>query len=366
MNVPLLRLVAVGEFSAWARQFFNSFEENELVELTLEPSVDAFCGAPNLNNKPSVVVIENNSVSRTNIQTILKSGKPLYMVWMGKSFTKEDLSFALESRIYFVLESAKADEKLTIQNLKKLSGLVETDNQFEQILRAMKSILLQTEAEFPDIPMMTELRTAVKRLEGLRFKNEFNHREVATSGEGSDIPFHKTQTLDDVFETIHELERTGVLWVRGENSQEEGKIEFLQGKPTYASAGGCEGVKAILRMFLWDKPRFLFNRRDPRETSVAENMEVDIPRLVKNGLRGKERFEAIRKEVPLPGFKIEVNSGALNEQTALDANDFSTLSSVVEFGSVQAMLNFNPLPDIEIYESLINLRKSNMIRRVSE
>lgn len=363
MTVPLLRLVAVGEFSTWARQFFNSFEENELVELTLEPSVETFCSSSSVINKPVVVVVENNSESRNNIQTITKSGRPVYLVWMGKSFTKEDLSFALESRIYFVLESGKSDENLTIQNLKKLSSLVETDNQFEQILRAMKSILLQTEAEFPDIPMMAELRTAVKRLEGLRQKNEFNHKETAASGENSDIPFHKTQTLDDVFVTLNELERTGVLWVRGGNPEEEGKIEFLQGKPIHASAGGCEGVKAILRMFLWDKPRFLFNRRDPRETSVAETMDVDIPRLVKMGLRGKERFEVIRKEIPLPGFKIEVKPGALSEETALTPNDFSTLSSVVEFGVVQAMLNFNPLPDIEIYESLISLRKSNLILR---
>lgn len=365
MKVPLLRTVAVGEFSPWARQLFTSLSEKEIVEVTMEPDFVLFSKALAASVKPTVVFLENNSESKKTIEKLCESGKPIYLIWLAKSFSKEDLSLALENRFYTVIEAIKYDEKSTILNLKRLSQLVDSSNHFNQILRAMKSILLQTEAEFPDLPMVGELRNAVKRLEGQGLLNEFNHLKTNQTGENAEALFHKAQTLGEALMTIHDLERTGVLWIRGKGSDEEGKIDFFQGKVNQAVAGGCEGTKAIYRMFLWDQPRFLFNRKDPREVEVTHHLQSDINHLVKMGNFYKEKFEKIRSNIPLPGFKLEVVPGAVNNDTMIESNDFSVLSSVIEFGTVGNLVDFNDLPDVEVYESLVNLKRNNMIRRAS-
>lgn len=365
MKVPLLRIVAVGEFSTWARQFFQTFEQQDIITVTHETNADIFCKLLGPTDSPSVVFIDNNPDSKTNFKKISSTQKPIYIVWIGKTFTKDDLIFALESRIYAVIESVKIDEKKITHMFQTLSQLVATDQQTQQLIRAMKSILLQTEAEFPNIPMVDELRNAVKKLQNQSLKNEFNHLHAMEKKEGSDIPFHKAQTLEEALVIINELQRTGVLWIRGNQNEQEGKIEFLQGKITQAHAGSSQNTKAILRMFLWDSPILLFNRRDPSETGVLQSLEVDIYQLVKTGSLLKARFEAIRNEIPGEEIFLEINPGVIGKDTALSTNDFSILASVAEFGRVGTLVDFNDLSDVEIYESLINLRRSNMIRKMS-
>ena len=363
MKVPLLKVVAVGDFEPWGKQFIASMHEKEIIEVKSEANIEVFCGTVIPNNYPSVVFIENNSDSRKNIQKICSLERPVYIVWLSKQFSKEDFQFAFEQRIYWLFEATKIDEKDIITRLQNLSRLVESDGQFQQILRAMKSILLQTEAEFPEIPMVSELRKAVKKLESHSMKNELNHLGFHKMGEVSENLFHKNQTLGEALVTINELERTGVMWVRGSQPEQEGKIEFLQGKITMASAGSCEGIKAIYRMFLWDKPTLLFYRKDPSESTLVEHIDMDISQLSKMGELHRLKFDKIRNELPPPNLKLEINPDMVDKDTALSRSDFSVLSSVVEFGTVSTVVDFNNLPDVEIYESLIALRKSNLIHK---
>jgi Domain of unknown function (DUF4388) len=365
MKVPLLRAVALGEFSPWAQQAISSFEENEILEITLEPSVENFCQSLVPQTKPLTVFLENQPKSRENMLQIFSTGIPIYLIWIGKNFTKEDLSFALERRVYSIFEAAQLDQEKWIQNLRALAQRVDNADQQNQLLRAMKSILLQTEADFPDIPMVTELRHAVKKLDNLKLENELAYHAAPDQSEGKEAILSKSQTFGEAIVTISELERTGVLWIRGSLPEQEGRIEFFQGKMIEAASSGSHGVKAILRMFLWDKHRFIFNRRDTSEASSIQSLEIDVNQLAKMGTIAKEKYERIRQETPSLSLRLEINPGAVNKDTAIVSNDFSTLSSVIEVGRVDMVLDSNPLPDIEIYESLINLRRNNLIRRAS-
>ena len=46
---------------------------------------------------------------------------------------------------------------------------------------------------------------------------------------------------------------------------------------------------------------------------------------------------------------------------SLSPDEFSTLASVVEFGHISQVLDYNPLPDVILYESLIQLRRQKMV-----
>ena len=194
-------------------------------------------------------------------------------------------------------------------------------------------------------------------------KNEFSStEEPKATKEGSHVPFYKTQNFGDALMTVHDLERTGVLWARGPVPEQEAKIEFLQGKIISAVTGDTTGLKAIYRVFLWDSPRFLFYRKDPNEAVLVEQLDASMRHLVKQGEMLRDRYEKIRKELPPDSIRLEIDSHALHKDTALAFVDFSTLASTVEFGVVAHILDYNPLPDVDIYESLIRLRKHKIVR----
>jgi hypothetical protein len=46
----------------------------------------------------------------------------------------------------------------------------------------------------------------------------------------------------------------------------------------------------------------------------------------------------------------------------LSSEDFSALSSIVEFGRVGLVLNYNAAFDVHLYESLIRLKKNKLIK----
>lgn len=363
MKVPVLRIVAVGEISPWGRQYLTALQEQDLIELSLEPNVPRFCKSIVPTAKPAVIFVENHPESRASIQSLRHCGRSLYIVWFGRAFTKEDFAYALDQRVYCVFENTRPDEKVVVEKLGQLSLNTESDFHFEQLIRAMKSIVVQAETDEVNLPILHEIKAAISKLESHGIRNEFNSLLDSPKGEqASHLPFHKTQDFGDALTTVHDLERTGVLWVKGASDNQEAKIEFLQGKIIAAVAGHTNGLKAIFRMFLWDTPRFLFNRKDAEDSVVVDHLEISIRHLVQQGEMLRERYERIRREIPPESIDLQMESQALHGDTSLPENDFSTLASIVEFENVSRILDFNQLPDVDIYESLIRLRKAKLIR----
>src|SRR5206468_806071 len=106
-------------------------------------------------------------------------------------------------------------------------------------------------------PLLHEFKTALGKVERAgTMSNEFLSAALdGGHGDKETLPFARSQDIGDALFTVHDLERTGALWIRGNLAGQEGKVEFLQGKLVAATAGGVHGVKAIFRMFLWDEPR---------------------------------------------------------------------------------------------------------------
>lgn len=361
MKVPHCRIVSVGEITSWAKQFLNGLQKENIAEVTFETNVARFCGtiAP-----PTIVFIENAPDMKQAIQKLRQSGRPLIIVWFGKLFAKEDMTFAHENRVYWVLESPRADDKRVLEGLRRVARAAETALQFGQHLHSLKAILLQGEGDSAISPLLHEFKTALGKLEraGL-MSNEFLSAVVDMGqGDKENLPFHRSQDIGDALFTVHDLERTGALWIRGSLPGQEGKVEFLQGKLVAASAGGVHGVKAIFRMFLWDEPRFLFTRIDPSDYVFEDHLNVSLKYMCVEGQDLRQRYQKIRRDLPPPDLKIELDPNALHMGTQLQPEEFSTLASIVEFGNVSQVVDFNSLPDVAIYEALIRLRKSNMIR----
>ncbi len=357
---PVSRIMVVGDLTLWGRQFLGGLKATG-VEISHEPSVQKFAETQP-PPQPQVVFLENLPESRANVAKLRLLTRRLYWFWFGRNFTKDDAVFAMENRAYHLLENLRPDDKRISEIFLKLAANMETDFQFERVARGMKGVLIQGETEVPKA-ILNEIKTGVSKLERLGLVNEFNgaSTETIVASDGK-LPFHKSQSLGDALLTIESLERTGVLWIKGSIRGEEGKVEFLQGKVISAKSGDVHALKAIYRMFLWDDLRFLFTRRDASESAMEDHLNVSLAHVCTEGESLKARFEAVRRELPPPDLRLELQPSALHTGTTLDFTEFSTLASIVEFRKVADVLDYNALPDVPLYESLIKLRRQNIIR----
>jgi len=360
--VPCCRVISVGEVSNWASQFLSALKASNLIEVGAEPAVENFVRTPNSANQVAIAFVENSPDSRRWIQAIREGGRRCFIVWYGRGFTKEDLHFAIEHRVYRVFENARADDKALEGEIRKLAAAVDQQRETEQILQSIKSTLLEAQTDGKS-PLIEEIKSAVSKMEAGVAGNEFQAKpDHPSTHVESRIPFYKEQEFGDALATVHDLERTGLLAVRGPLPGQEGRVEFLQGKIVGAVAGQVRGLKAIYRMFLWDTPKYVFSKVNPDDMDVEEHLNLNMKFIRSEGYALRTRFNAIRRELPPGELKLELEPNALHGGVKLPPDDFSTLSSVVEFGNVGRVLDFNELPDVAIYESLIRLKRNQMIR----
>lgn len=365
MEAALSEVIALGEFSAWAKQLLNQWQTEDLIRLSFESSIPRFCST-HFSGEVSVALLENNSSAKLSIGQIRSSGKNVLILWLGQHFSKEDLEFALEQRVYATLENPASFDKKTERVFSKCAALSEQANQKKQLLRNLKILLVPTEADGHNSEFINELKTGLSKLERTDRGNElFATESVTDSEEGSSVPLAQSISLGDTLLTISDFERTGTLWVKGRGPGEEGKIDFIQGKISYAEAGAVQQLKAIYRMFLWESPRFLFNRKKVEFREAHDIIPTEMSLLVQEGEQHAKRFELLKKEAPPPHLKLALEAESIKPSTHLSPINFHTLIKVVEFSHVTDVLDYSQSWDIDLYEGLIQLRKMGHIKVVA-
>lgn len=369
MKVPCCKAYCVGEVTAWGKQFLGELQSQNVIEAAFQ-SPQEFLDSSATPISPILVLVENTPESKKTLTKLRSSGHPLFWIWYGRAFSKEDYAFALENRAYAVFEHARAENKPLIETLGRVAEHVEAGDQYDQIVHSLKSLLLQSEEDEATRQLVSEIKTAVTKLDGCRARNELAGQSKPVQNDATPpVPtgdpgtlFHRTQDFSDALNTVHDLERTGALFIRGDLPGMEGRVEFIQGKIVSASAGDARGMKAIYRMFLWDKPRFLFTRKNAQDCFVEEVVSLSMKHLCQEGEELKRRFERVRREIPPSELILELEPSSLHPGSKLPLEDFSTLASVVEFGKISQVIDNNQLPDVSLFESLIRLKKQNMIR----
>ena len=363
MSSQKSRVIVLGEITHWGHQFAQNLQNGHVFDFVFETSTDKFLESTQVGH-PQIVMIENLAGCRSLVGKIRAAGRRVYMIWIGRSFSKEDLNFALENRIYAVFEDARSDDPKVHNGLKGALDNVNNSVQFDQILRSLKSLLVQHESD-ADKPFMNEVKTAVVKLERSSLHNEFAGIAVGEAHrQSSSVPFHESQVFGDALLTVNELERTGILKVRG-GSQQDGSVEFLQGKLISAVTGGVRGIKALYRMFLWDDAHFVFTRRDVKSESIQTDLNGELKEICEFGDSLKARFEEVRKEIPPQSLVLAMEPKWMQISTSMTPNLFSTLGTVIEFGQVGLVLDYCPLPDVDVMENLIALKRLRAIKVVS-
>src|SRR5262249_2782633 len=139
MKVPACRIHSVGEITSWAKGFLEGLQKENLVDVAFDKQVDAFIGAASPH--VAVVFIENTPDMRQLIAKLRQSGRSLILVWYGKLFTKEDLAFAQEQRVYWVLENPRPEDKKVQDGIRHVAQAAERVQQHDQHLHSLKALL---------------------------------------------------------------------------------------------------------------------------------------------------------------------------------------------------------------------------------
>lgn len=362
MDASARRLYCVGPVTSWGREFLDALSTAVPVAVAYEPSTQRFVDGA--TGTASGVFVEAGPDARGTLDQLRGSGRPMLLVCFGRAFTKDDYAYFSERRLYAALEAPVGDDRRTVEATRRLVGALDAVDRQQQRFHSMKRLLVDSSDASDPMVILHEMRTILSKVERSALEREWLADRAPGSG-GDDKLFHESEEFGDALTTIHDLERTGALWVRGTLPGQEGKVEFLQGKIVAATAGEVRGMKALYRIFLWDEPRFLFHRIAAEDSVIEDRLNVSVNTLRLEGQDFRQRYQQIRRDVPPPEIKLEIESSALHVGTQLSPDDFSALASVVEFGTIRHVLDFNELPDVTIFEALIRLRKASLIRVVA-
>lgn len=365
MEAPLCEAMAVGEFSPWARQLFNEWQSEGIIRLSFEPSITKSMHSGSRPGETRIVILENSSQSHLALAQLRASNQPLLIILMGQKFLIEDLKWAMEHKVYGILENPNVSDKNALNLFQKAQNTLDRKHQNQLLIQSLKNLILQTEPTASDEGLIAEMKVGLSKVERLSDQNELFKSDYPTEGETSSLPLAKSQTLADVLSIMGDLERTGTLWIKGSQANQEGKIDFIQGKVAFAETGSVTQLKAVYRMFSWESPRFLFHRK-PTIESTKPLIPLDIPHMVKEGQMQFEKYQKIKKDIPPLHLKLDFVPQTINSSTSLSPEEFHALVQVVEFHYVADILDYSDHWDVELFESLINLRRSGYINVTSQ
>lgn len=354
------RLTCLGSPSPWFKQFLGTLQQTGSFDIKFEAQVSAFLATPVPRSRVAAVILERSADAQETIETLRGSGRHCILIWAGKDFTKQDLVFAQKHRVHTVLESPRPDDANVLEQIRVAIGRAEASERAEGLIYSIKSVLLQLD-DAENGSVLAELKTGLMKFEKSALHSEFLGEEGGVGTE-SHVPFHRGQAFADALLTVQDLERTGTLQVRGKQANLQGRVEFLQGRPVSAVCGEARGLKALFRMFLWEEAHFDFKRRAAQDAQVEEKMDLGLREICVEGEALCRRFDKIRSQLPPSQLRLSLEPSALHTGTKLDRPHFLTLSSVVELGKVSQILDYNPLPDVVLYECLIQLKRQGVIK----
>ncbi len=180
---------------------------------------------------------------------------------------------------------------------------------------------------------------------------------------GGDIPVrHRLNTESSFFEVVKYFlssQVSGELRVRGPTKQ--ASLFFTDGNIQQVFCGSISGRKALLRVMSWPglQWKFIPDSVLPRVSSPGLGLSLgDFLEIYMGWLF---RWRRVATIVPPGNVRIRVKVGTFAQASDWDNAKYEVIARVCEYGRVMEILNNTPLDDIDIYETLIDLRRSGLI-----
>lgn len=163
----------------------------------------------------------------------------------------------------------------------------------------------------------------------------------------------------DVVKYFLSAQVSGELRVRGPVKQ--ASLFFADGYLQQAFCGSISGRKALLRVMSWPGLQWKFMPENMAPKLSMPALNYGLSEFLELYMGWLLRWRRVASIVPPGNVKVRVKPTSFAQVRDWDEAKYEVIARVCEYGRVSEVLNNTPLDDIDIYETLIDLRRSGLI-----
>jgi hypothetical protein len=167
--------------------------------------------------------------------------------------------------------------------------------------------------------------------------------------------------LPDLMQLFSTSKKSGVLVVRTDDS--EGKIYLEKGGIVISSVNGQEEVpplKALIRILTWEHGTFDMDPAEERE--FPHRLEMSTEGILMEGFRQIDELRRISGDLPPHHALLALARPVVPPLRDLSPEELDVLQLVINYGTVETVLNKSLASDLDTSELLIKLLKTGYLR----
>jgi hypothetical protein len=167
--------------------------------------------------------------------------------------------------------------------------------------------------------------------------------------------------LPDLMQLFSTSKKSGVLVVRTDEA--EGKIFLEKGAIVFASVNDQEDVpplKALIRIITWEHGSFDMDPAVEREFPVK--LEMSTEGILMEGFRQIDELRRIATDLPAHHALLSLAKPVVPALRDLSPEDLDVLQLVINYGTIETILNKSLASDLDTSEVMLKLLKKGYIR----
>jgi pSer/pThr/pTyr-binding forkhead associated (FHA) protein len=167
--------------------------------------------------------------------------------------------------------------------------------------------------------------------------------------------------LPDLMQLFSTSKKSGVLVVRTDDA--EGKIFLEKGAIVFSSVNDQEEVpplKSLIRILTWEHGSFDMEPAVERE--FPTKLEMSTEGILMEGFRQIDELRRLASELPAHHSLLALAKPIVPLLRELSPEELDVLQHVINYGTVETVLNKSSLSDLDVSETLVKLLKSGYIR----
>ena len=212
-----------------------------------------------------------------------------------------------------------------------------------------------------DLKFLVGMNPDVEEIYGIARKlSILGDEEFSESTEGRRVSFSETN-LETYFTSLLYTQAIGEVQVR--SGHRRALIYFDGGVISHAISGAVSGIKALLRSVMWVDAEWTFVSKK-EHSEMHDTLKLNLLGFTRTVQEAKKILQKVQPFMPPPSVSLVVDPQSFQKKEGWSAAEARVLASVAEYVLVRDILNYCPLPDMEIYDTLISLRKQGLLKPV--